>query len=108
MPLESLGALRNERCRRRLGELNLEIDRLVFPDGTERYELEVELGNLPAAEAEWQVGDLLGRLGVRCEPGRATKLEQFLEWAGRLPPERPGAPVGGTAGEGLDATPSSR
>jgi uncharacterized protein YjbK len=86
--LERLGSLRNERCRRRAGDLGLEIDRLVFPDGSERYELEVELGDLPAAEAERHLGDLLGRFGVRCEPGRATKLEQFLEWAGRLPPER--------------------
>ncbi len=79
------GTLVNERVRRETGvgpsRLVLEVDRLLFPDGSEAHELEIETGDPPRAEA-W-VRDTIIAAGVRLEPQRMTKMERFLEWLDR-------------------------
>jgi len=81
-PLVVAGTLVNERVRRETGvgpsNLVLEVDRLLFPDGSEAYELEIETSDPPRAEA-W-VHDTIIAAGVRLEPQRMTKMERFLEW----------------------------
>src|SRR5262249_24104274 len=46
-----LGTLQNERVRRTIDGLVLEVDRITFPDGSEIFELEIETDDILRAEA---------------------------------------------------------
>jgi CYTH domain-containing protein len=88
-PLGWTGRLENERVRRSIEPgratpagtrpLILEIDRVVFPDGLEEHELEVELGegDDPGAVQAWVLESLRAQ-GIAAEPERLTKLERLL------------------------------
>lgn len=78
LPLEALGCLTVERTTKSISGRWLEFDRLVFPDGSERFELEIET-HRPKTDARW-LRETLEDLGVPVEPQRRTKLEQFVEW----------------------------
>lgn len=73
-PLIFVGTLTNERVRRDHGGFRLEVDRLIFPDRSEEYELEIETHDTGGAM------ELVSRLGLRLEPQRLTKLERLLRW----------------------------
>jgi uncharacterized protein YjbK len=73
-PLVFVGALVNERVRREHCGFHLDVDRLVFPDRSEEYELEIETHE-PDRVMEW-----VSQLGLWLEPQRLTKLERLLRW----------------------------
>ncbi|MBN1443184.1 MAG: CYTH domain-containing protein [Planctomycetes bacterium] len=75
--LRRLGVIRTERARR-AGEHVLEIDRVIFPDGSERYELEIETED-PASARRW-IDARLAEIGARARPQRKIKLELLVEW----------------------------
>ena len=75
------GTLENERARRVVEGIVLEIDRLSFPDGTQSYELEIETEDRRGVAA-W-VETELSKAGIRLEPQPLTKFEQLLEWRSR-------------------------
>ena len=89
LPLAWTGSLENERARRTIEPgrairgstrpLVLEIDRVVFPDGFEEHELEIELdeGDDAGAIQAWILEALRAR-GMAAEPERLTKLERLL------------------------------
>ena len=62
--------------------IEVEMDRLIFPDNKEAYELEVETSQ--ATEVEGWVYSVLRQLHVEARSQRKTKLEQFLEWHDRM------------------------
>ena len=76
-PLERIGLLANERVRREVDGWTLDVDRILFPDGSESYELEIETDRAELAR-RWVDAEIRGR-GLRLEPQRLTKLEQLLE-----------------------------
>jgi len=77
--LVAAGTLTNERVQRRPEPtLRLDVDRVVFPDGTESYELELETSD-PVGAERW-LADLVLRHPLRLEPERLTKMERFLRW----------------------------
>jgi len=73
-PLVLVGTLANERVRREHCGFLLEVDRSIFPDRSEEYELEIETHD-PGGAMEWASG-----LGLLLEPQRLTKLERLLRW----------------------------
>lgn len=73
-----VGVLVNERKRFRDGRFLAEVDRMVFPDGSEEYEVEVETEDLPAART-WLLEEF-ERLRVRARPSRLTKLARLAQW----------------------------
>ena len=77
-----IGTLENERVKRTIDGLVLEVDRVTFPDGSELYELEIETDEVLPAEA-WVKATLIPR-GLRLEPQRWTKLEELLQWQSRV------------------------
>jgi uncharacterized protein YjbK len=80
VPLAVIGKLRNERSAFRAEGFRVEVDRMVFPDGSEEYEVEMETAE-PDRARRWLGGEL-ARLGVRAEPGRETKFERLLRKMG--------------------------
>jgi uncharacterized protein YjbK len=78
--LIAAGRLENERVKRETGDVVLDVDRIIFPDGSEAYELEIETDDPPHAEA-WILATL-APCGIILEPQRLTKLEQLLQWRG--------------------------
>lgn len=78
LPLEALGCLRTERITKDSDGKRLEFDRLIFPDHSEAFELEIETDD-PEGVERWLRGVLDG-LGIDVEPQRRTKLEQFVAW----------------------------
>ncbi|HVR74116.1 MAG TPA: CYTH domain-containing protein [Planctomycetota bacterium] len=83
LPLVLLGSLENERVERRSGAFVLEVDRLVFPDGTEAYELEIEVESIEAERLAHAAVARLREEGLVLEPERLTKLERLLDWRSR-------------------------
>ena len=81
VPLEVIGCLRTERTKKVHGEVRLEFDRIVFPDGTEAFELEVETSNVAVVE-HW-VRNALAELQIQVEPQRRTKMERLIDWLER-------------------------
>ena len=75
-----LGRLHNERVRRTIDGLVLEVDRVTFPDGSELFELEIETDEILRAEA-WVDSRLISH-GLRLAPQRLTKLEELLKRQG--------------------------
>jgi uncharacterized protein YjbK len=80
--LAVIGRLENERVERSAIPgapfAAFEVDRLGFGDGGEEYELEVEVDEGVAPEAEsWIEAHVRGR-GIRLEPEPKTKLERLL------------------------------
>ncbi|MBN1421631.1 MAG: hypothetical protein JXP34_22855, partial [Planctomycetes bacterium] len=56
--------------------LALELDRIIYPDGHEEYEIEIETEDPgPAAD---RLAALLRDLGIEAIPERRTKLERLL------------------------------
>lgn len=82
LELVSLGAVDVERTTKDEGRHRLEFDRLVFPDGSESFELEIETDQ-PEAVETWLRGVLVD-LRIPLEPQRLTKLEQFVAWRRRM------------------------
>ena len=81
--LEALGCLRTERITKDADGRRLEFDRLIFPDDSASFELEIETDEPELVEG-WLRGVLVD-LGIEVEPQRLTKLEQFVSWKkGRL------------------------
>ena len=79
-PLAVIGRLRNERSAFRAEGFRVEVDRMVFPDGSAEYEVELETAE-PDRARRWLGGEF-ARLGVRAEPGRETKFERLLRKLG--------------------------
>jgi len=104
-PLEGIGTLSVERHRfRPEPDLPVELDRIIYPDGHEEYEIEIETDTPERAietdapeRAAARLTALLADLGVQAVPEGRTKLERLL---GRL--RGPGAlsPSGGPDGGG--------
>lgn len=89
LDLGHVGCLTTERTRRggegapeSIDGIEVEMDRLIFPDNKEAYELEVETSQ--ATEVEGWVYSVLRQLHVEARSQRKTKLEQFLEWHDRM------------------------
>ncbi|MGH9362465.1 MAG: CYTH domain-containing protein [Thermoanaerobaculia bacterium] len=78
LSLEVVGTLTNDRSRFRAGAYLVEVDRLLFPDGSEEYEVEVETERPEEARA-WLEAEFR-RLSVRAAPSRQTKLARLLRW----------------------------
>ena len=78
LSLLCVGSMENERALYRAGSFLVEVDRMVFPDGTEAYEVEIETEEPDRARA-WLEGELR-RLGVRAQPSRITKFGRLVEW----------------------------
>lgn len=78
LPLVSVGELHTERTKKLCGDVLLEFDRIVFPDGSEAFELEVETADVAVVE-RW-VQQALTSLGVEVQPQRRTKMERLIQW----------------------------
>jgi uncharacterized protein YjbK len=84
--LKLLGWIDNERRIHRLSsgplDLTVELDRTRFPDGSEEYELEVEVDRHRQEAAETYLRDILSELGLSWELQSKGKYQRFREKLG--------------------------
>ena len=76
--LVTVGELITERTRKMHNDVLIEFDRIVFPDTTEAYELEIETTQVAVVERWIRRG--LRELGIQVGPQRRTKMERLVAW----------------------------